>query len=232
MSGHAIHADGPAQSRAPSPRSSSTTAAAHTDELANVRKKTGKELRGRIATRSEQSAAQNVMTTTRNEGADKRHVNAAVSASSARPCRAMGCPSKVFATDHGSPGILKRIDVIAPPTSSPVNAGEHDDADVVRHGKRQRQKDRHHWRHLVQVDADNDPKHDPEPQRTSMPSCKGSARRRTPASTRKSLPRPSLRARRPPCCRTETATANTITFICVRPARRCGLIFLFSGHFC
>ena len=32
---------------------------------------------------------------------------------------AIGWPSKVVATDHGSPGILNRIDVIAPPNSAP-----------------------------------------------------------------------------------------------------------------
>ncbi len=46
-------------------------------------------------------------------------VNAAVSALPARPCCASGWPSKVVATDQGSPGILKRIDVIAPPKSAP-----------------------------------------------------------------------------------------------------------------
>ena len=30
-----------------------------------------------------------------------------------------GQPSRGVATDHGSPGMLKRIDVIAPPKSAP-----------------------------------------------------------------------------------------------------------------
>jgi hypothetical protein len=49
----------------------------------------------------------------------KDEVNAAVRASPARPCCAMGYPSKVVATDHGSPGMLNKIDVIAPPKSAP-----------------------------------------------------------------------------------------------------------------
>src|SRR2546427_10383116 len=49
----------------------------------------------------------------------KEEVNAAVSALPARPCRASGWPAKVVATDQGSPGILTRIDVIAPPTGGP-----------------------------------------------------------------------------------------------------------------
>src|SRR5262245_57636458 len=49
----------------------------------------------------------------------KDDVNAAVSASSALPCWAMGWPSSVVATDHGSPGMLKRIDVMAPPNRAP-----------------------------------------------------------------------------------------------------------------
>src|SRR5262245_52393351 len=46
-------------------------------------------------------------------------VNAAVRASAARPCCAIGYPSNVVATDQASPGILNRIDVIAPPKSAP-----------------------------------------------------------------------------------------------------------------
>src|SRR5205809_7257339 len=46
-------------------------------------------------------------------------VKAAVSALPARPCCASGWQSKVVATDQGSPGMLKRIDVIAPPKSAP-----------------------------------------------------------------------------------------------------------------
>ena len=46
-------------------------------------------------------------------------VKAAVSACPPSPCFAMGWPSKVVATDQGSPGILNRIEVIAPPNSAP-----------------------------------------------------------------------------------------------------------------
>jgi hypothetical protein len=46
-------------------------------------------------------------------------VKAAVSALPARPFCASGWPSKVVATDHGSPGMLNRIEVIAPPNSAP-----------------------------------------------------------------------------------------------------------------
>jgi hypothetical protein len=49
----------------------------------------------------------------------KDEVKAAVSACAARPCCAIGWPSKVVATDHGSPGMLNRIDVMAPPNSAP-----------------------------------------------------------------------------------------------------------------
>ncbi len=43
----------------------------------------------------------------------------AVSASPARPCCASGWPSKVVATDHGSPGILNRMALMQPPNSAP-----------------------------------------------------------------------------------------------------------------
>jgi hypothetical protein len=56
---------------------------------------------------------------TANSAPTKDEVKAAVSASPALPCCAMGCPSNVVATDHGSPGMLKRMDVIAPPNSAP-----------------------------------------------------------------------------------------------------------------
>ena len=46
-------------------------------------------------------------------------VNAAVNASAARPCCAIGWPSKVVATDQASPGMLNRIDVMAPPNRAP-----------------------------------------------------------------------------------------------------------------
>jgi hypothetical protein len=60
-----------------------------------------------------------VIMITANSAPTKEDVNAAVSASPARPCCAMGWPSKVVATDHGSPGILNRIDVMAPPNNAP-----------------------------------------------------------------------------------------------------------------
>jgi len=46
-------------------------------------------------------------------------VKAAVSALPARPCWASGWPSNVVATDQGSPGMLNRIEVMAPPKSAP-----------------------------------------------------------------------------------------------------------------
>ena len=49
----------------------------------------------------------------------KDDVKAAVSACAALPCCAIGWPSKVVATLQGSPGMLNRIDVIAPPNSAP-----------------------------------------------------------------------------------------------------------------
>ncbi|MGY3074740.1 carbamoylphosphate synthase large subunit [Bradyrhizobium sp. LM6.10] len=49
----------------------------------------------------------------------KEDVNAAVSASAALPCCAIGYPSNVVATDQASPGMLNRIEVIAPPNSAP-----------------------------------------------------------------------------------------------------------------
>ena len=44
---------------------------------------------------------------------------AVVRASQALPFLAMGYPSKQVATDHGSPGMLNRIEVITPPKSAP-----------------------------------------------------------------------------------------------------------------
>src|SRR3990167_2813823 len=49
----------------------------------------------------------------------KDDVKAAVSACPPSPRRAMGKPSKVVATDQGSPGMLKRMEVMAPPNSAP-----------------------------------------------------------------------------------------------------------------
>ena len=53
------------------------------------------------------------------KGGKKDEVKAAVSASPAWPFCAIGWPSNVVATDHGSPGMLNRIEVIAPPNSAP-----------------------------------------------------------------------------------------------------------------
>src|SRR3954467_15371171 len=44
---------------------------------------------------------------------------ARASASTALPCLAIGCPSKVVATEDGSPGMLNRIEVVDPPKSAP-----------------------------------------------------------------------------------------------------------------
>src|SRR5687768_15036995 len=65
------------------------------------------------------SGATSVIMITANSAPTNDDVNAAVSASPARPSRAIGCPSNVVATDHGSPGILNRMDVMAPPNSAP-----------------------------------------------------------------------------------------------------------------
>ena len=45
--------------------------------------------------------------------------NAKDSASTARPCLAIGWPSKVVATEDGSPGMLNRIDVVDRRTARP-----------------------------------------------------------------------------------------------------------------
>ena len=89
-------------------------------KLQKARKKTanfsgGPNLSANLAT----SGATSVMTITANRAPTKDDVKAAVSASPALPCCAIGWPSKVVATDHGSPGILNRIEVMAPPNSAP-----------------------------------------------------------------------------------------------------------------
>src|SRR6185369_3444542 len=61
----------------------------------------------------------NVISSTATSAPTNDDVNAAVSAAPARPFWPSGYPSKVVATDHGSPGMLKRIDVMAPPKSAP-----------------------------------------------------------------------------------------------------------------
>ena len=65
------------------------------------------------------SGATSVITMTANSAPTNDEVKAAVSASPALPCCAIGWPSKVVATDHGSPGMLNRIEVMAPPNSAP-----------------------------------------------------------------------------------------------------------------
>ena len=65
------------------------------------------------------SGATSVIMITANSAPTNEEVNAAVSASPALPCCAIGWPSKVVATDQGSPGMLNRTDVIAPPNSAP-----------------------------------------------------------------------------------------------------------------
>ncbi len=89
-------------------------------KLAKVRNCTAKNSAGpkRSAKRAT-TGARNVMTMTPARAPTKDEVKAPVSASLARPCCAIGYPSNVVATDQGSPGMLNRIDVIAPPNSAP-----------------------------------------------------------------------------------------------------------------
>ena len=56
---------------------------------------------------------------TANSAPTNDEVKAAVSASPALALRAIGWPSNVVATDQGSPGILNRTEVMAPPNSAP-----------------------------------------------------------------------------------------------------------------
>src|SRR5688572_14023934 len=89
-------------------------------KLAKVRKKTEKNSAG--PNRSANLAmrgARKVITITATSAPTNEEVKAAVRASSARPLWAMGWPSKVVATDQGSPGMLNRIEVIAPPNKAP-----------------------------------------------------------------------------------------------------------------
>ena len=57
--------------------------------------------------------------TTAKKAPTKEDVNAAVKASPACPFWAIGWPSKVVATDHGSPGMMNSTEVIAPPNKAP-----------------------------------------------------------------------------------------------------------------
>ena len=68
---------------------------------------------------SARSGAKSVIRTTENSAPTKEELKAAVSACPLSPRCAIGKPSKVVATDHGSPGMLKRIEVMAPPKSAP-----------------------------------------------------------------------------------------------------------------
>ena len=74
------------------------------------------ELQGELVATS---GATSVMTMTANSAPTKDEVKAAVSASPALPCCAIGWPSNVVATDHGSPGMLNSTEVMAPPNSAP-----------------------------------------------------------------------------------------------------------------
>src|SRR5438876_6668897 len=67
-----------------------------------------------LSATSARSGAKKVMSTTEKSAPTKEDVKAAVSAWPPSPFRAMGKPSKVVATDQGSPGMLKRMDVMAP----------------------------------------------------------------------------------------------------------------------
>src|SRR5262245_9367274 len=89
-------------------------------KLAKVRNCTAKNSAGpkrkaNLATRG----ARKVMTMTANSAPTNEEVNAAVKASSALPLCAMGWPSNVVATDQGSPGQLKRLEVMAQPNNAP-----------------------------------------------------------------------------------------------------------------
>ena len=72
-----------------------------------------------LSATSARSGAKSVIRTTENSAPTNEDVKAAVSAWPPRPCLAIGNPSNVVATDQGSPGILNRIDVMAPPKRAP-----------------------------------------------------------------------------------------------------------------
>src|SRR3954464_12099592 len=89
-------------------------------KLQNARKYTanfsaGPNCNAKLATRG----ATSVIMMTANSAPTKEEVKAAVSASPALPCCAIGSPSKVVPTDQGSPGMLNRIEVSAPPNKAP-----------------------------------------------------------------------------------------------------------------
>ena len=76
-----------------------------------VKYSTGENLRAKRVAHEERIVT--VATPSRAPKPDDR--KAVVSASVARPALAIGWPSKVVATDDGSPGMLKRIEVVDPP---------------------------------------------------------------------------------------------------------------------
>jgi len=72
-----------------------------------------------LSASSASGPAKNETRTIENKAPMKEDVKAAVRACPPCPCLASGWPSNVVATDHGSPGMLKRIDVMAPPNRAP-----------------------------------------------------------------------------------------------------------------
>ena len=89
-------------------------------KLQNVRSWTAKNSAGpNWSAKRAIRGARKVIRTIATKAPRKEEVKAAVSASPARPCCAMGWPSKVVATDQGSPGMLNRTEVMAPPNRAP-----------------------------------------------------------------------------------------------------------------
>src|SRR6185369_9525602 len=84
-------------------------------KLQKVSRKTAKNSGGpNLSANFETRGARNVISRTPTKAPMKDPVNDAVSASAARPCWASGQPSQVVATADVSPGILNRIEVMAP----------------------------------------------------------------------------------------------------------------------
>ena len=89
-------------------------------KLQNVSSCTAKNSAGpNFSAKPATTGARKVISKTANMAPTNDDVKAAVSACAALPCCAIGWPSKVVATLHGSPGMLNRIDVMAPPNSAP-----------------------------------------------------------------------------------------------------------------
>jgi hypothetical protein len=85
-----------------------------------VRRYTAKNSAGpNSSAKSAMIGARKVISRTATVPPMNEEVNAAVSASPARPFCAIGWPSKVVATDQGSPGMLNSTEVMAPPNSAP-----------------------------------------------------------------------------------------------------------------